>query len=96
MRTQRQSIVEIEDLKKGDIIKSYKIKGMEKYEKKYKSYESFNDNSPIINITGYIVDRGFNTKIIKSGRYLVLQEDNNITKHFVFPLDTKFKCYQNN
>ena len=89
----KQSIVEIEDLKTGDVLKSYKIKGMKKYEKEYKSYEAFNDNTHMINIEGFVVERGFNTKIIKSGRYLRLQK-NDDNKHFIFPLDTKFKCYQ--
>ena len=93
------SIINIWDLNEGDIIKSYKIKGMKKYEYEYKSYEPFNVDTPIININGFRVERGFNTDIIKDGRYLRLLKGEKVNQnfqdiHFIFPLDTKFKCYR--
>lgn len=89
------SIINSWNLKTGDVIKSYKSRGMKKYEKEYKSYEAFNDDTPIINIEKFVVERSFNSSIVKDSRYIRLQKDDE-DRHFIFPLDTKFKCYRIN
>ena len=56
---------------------------MEKYEYGAKSYEAFKEDTPIINIKGFVVEIGFNTNVIglgasagagKNSRYLRLQK----------------------
>jgi hypothetical protein len=98
MNKQKLSIIDIWNLKENDVIKSYKIKGMKKYENEYKSYVPFDNNAPIINIDGFRVERNFNTNIIENGRYLRLLKgekgnENFQDIHLIFPIDTKVKCY---
>lgn len=93
--------IDIWSLKPGDVLKSYKSLGMKRYESDAKSYIAFEEDTPIFNIYGFRVERSFNTNIVRGqdSRYLRLQKGEEGTKnfqdiHFIFPLDTKVKCWK--
>ena len=99
MNKHRLSTLDVWNIKPGDILKSYKSKGMKKYEFDAKTYEAFNEDTPMINIKDFRVERSFNTNVGgKHQRFVRLQngeEGSNIFQdiNIIFSMDTKIKCW---
>lgn len=89
----KSKVIDVVNLEPGDCIVSFKLKGTNSFVTECKTYNCCTEDTPIVDVKGYIVERCFNSQG-RNGMYVVL-EKNDIKHHFIFLDGTKVRRFNN-